>query len=68
MRIRIYDERKPSNSIQIDKDVPDLAVLRWSNRAVKVNIEDLSKINSIERFGNCMIKNNNSSLILMLLL
>ena len=69
MRIRLYDERTPSNSIVFDKDVPDLSVVRWGNRAVKVNVEDLSKIEESEKFNNCMSNyNNNSSLILILII
>ncbi len=67
MRIRLYDERKPSNSIEFNTDVPDLSVLRWANRAVRVNVEDISKIEESEKFSNCM-SNNNSSLILILLM
>jgi hypothetical protein len=68
MRIRIYDERKPSNSKQIDTDVPDLSVLRWANRAVRVNVEDLSKNEYAETFMNCITNDNKSSFILMLLI
>lgn len=68
MRIRIYDERKPSNSKQIDTDIPDLSVLRWANRAIRVNVEDLSKMESVETFNNCMTNDYQSSFILMLLI
>ncbi len=66
MRIRLYDERKPSNSKEFTSNVPDLSVERWGNRAVRVNVEDLSKIETIERFYNCITRNNQSTFILML--
>jgi hypothetical protein len=71
MRIRLYDERKPSNSKEFTSDVPDLSVVRWANRAVRVNIEDLSQIDEIEEiedFANCATVDNKSSFILILLI
>jgi hypothetical protein len=68
MRVRLYDERKPSNSKEITTDVPDLSVLRWANRAVKINIEDLSKLNIVEKFYNCMNNDKKKSYFLILLI
>ena len=63
-RIRLYDNKTPSNNIEFTNSVPDLSISRWSNRAVRVHIEELSKK---ETFGNCMASNNIPVLILLIL-
>ncbi len=77
-RVRLYDDRKPSNSIEFTADVPDLTNVRWANKAVKVNVENLDYLDElqtvqpevVENFNQNMCRNvhNKSSFILILLL
>ncbi len=69
MRIRLFDEKIPSNYLEVDKDIPDLSVFRWANRTVRVHIEDLTNlIKKTETFNNCMVSNNNNNSIILILL
>ncbi len=76
-RVRLYDDRKPSNSIEFTSDVPDLTNVRWANKAVKVNVDNLDYLDEVqpvqpvvENFDQKMCRNvhNKSSFILILLL
>ncbi len=51
VRLVLFDDKTPSNSIELDENTPDLSVLRWGNRAVRVNVQDLSQMQS-ENFDN----------------
>ncbi len=65
MRIRLYNERTPADSILIKTDDPDLEISGWARESVKYNVENLSET---EEFSNCNTRTNKSSLLLMLII
>jgi hypothetical protein len=67
MRVRLYDDRNPSNSRELTENTPDLSVIRWSNRAIKVNVDKLSEsfenVNKKENTKTC----NRTSLLIFII-